>query len=395
MQIYTVSQITNYIKDLLDFDQQLQDLWLEGEVSNFSQSTTGHVYFTLKDENSQIRCVLWRSLAQQQSHLPQDGQAIVAHGRVSVYEAQGAYQFYIDTIQPLGLGILHLQFEALKARLQEEGLFAVEHKRPLPPYPQRIGLVTSPQAAALRDILHVLERRYPLTEVLLAPTLVQGDEAPPQIVEAIRALNDRGDVDLIIVARGGGSLEELWAFNDERVARAIYDSQVPVIAGVGHEVDFTIADFVADVRAPTPSVAAELAVPEARELHGSLETWRRRLAQAMTRSLAQQWTSLQRCREDLSRFSPRARIYNYRQRIDDLSKTSLSQLRHQLEVQREKLQGLLSALQSLSPLRTLERGYAIVRHRGTGQVVKRVAQVEAGHGLNVRVSDGEFAATVD
>jgi len=281
MQIYRVSQITAYIKELFDSDYPLQDLWLEGEVSNYSQAASGHVYFTLKDEEAQIRCVMWRSQVERQAYLPQNGEAIIAHGRISVYEAGGRYQLYVDDIQPAGVGLLYLQFEALKERLAAEGLFDAERKRPLPPFPRRLGVVTSPTAAALKDIVNVLRRRYPVVEVVLSPTLVQGDEAPSQIVAAIEALNEHTDVDAIIVARGGGSLEELWAFNDERVARAIYASQVPVVTGVGHETDFTIADFVADVRAPTPSAAAEVAVPDRQELRGMVESWRGRLAHLM------------------------------------------------------------------------------------------------------------------
>ena len=258
----TVTQVTRYVKSLLDGDYALQDLWVEGEVSNFKVTASGHAYFTLKDSEASLRCVMWRSDVRRQDMLPQDGQSVLAHGRVSVYEVAGAYQLYVDHLQPVGLGRLYLEFEALKQRLAEEGLFDPAQKRPLPPFPQRVGVVTSPTAAALRDILNVLARRYPLVQVVLSPTLVQGDQAPPQIVTAIQALNDLANIDLIIVARGGGSLEELWAFNDERVARAIAASRVPVISGVGHEVDFTIADFAADVRAPTPSAAAELAVPE-------------------------------------------------------------------------------------------------------------------------------------
>ncbi len=394
MQIYRVSQITAYIKDLFDSDYALQDLWLEGEVSNYSRPASGHVYFTLKDERAQIRCVMWRSQAERQTYLPQNGEAILAHGRISVYEAGGQYQLYVDDIQPAGAGLLYLQFEALKERLAAEGLFDAERKRPLPPFPRRLGVVTSPAAAALRDIVNVLRRRYPLVEVVLSPTLVQGDEAPFQIVAAIEALNQHTDVDVIIVARGGGSLEELWAFNDERVARAIYASQVPVITGVGHETDFTIADFVADVRAPTPSAAAEMAVPDRQDLRGAVEGWRRRLAQLMRGRIEKERRALRYRTQVLRRFSPQAQIDNYRQRIDDLMQLALAGLKHRLALARERLRTLDSQLQALSPLATLERGYAIARHLGTGKVVRSVAQVATGDRLEVRVSDGQFESTV-
>ena len=395
MQIYRVSQITAYIKELFDSDYALQDLWLEGEVSNYSRAASGHVYFTLKDEEAQIRCVMWRSQVERQAYLPQNGEAIIAHGRISVYEAGGRYQLYVDDIQPVGVGLLYLQFEALKERLAAEGLFDAERKRPLPPFPRRLGVVTSLTAAALKDIVNVLRRRYPLVEVVLSPTLVQGDEAPSQIVAAIEALNEQTDVDAIIVARGGGSLEELWAFNDERVARAIYASQVPIVTGVGHETDFTIADFVADVRAPTPSAAAEVAVPDQQELRGAVESWRGRLAQLMRGRIGEERRALQYREQVLRRFSPQAQIDSYRQRIDDLTHSALADLKHSLALARERLRTLDSQLQTLSPLATLERGYAIARNLGTGEVVRSVAQVVAGDRLEVRVSDGQFESTVD
>ena len=395
MPVYRVSQITAYIKELFDSDYALQDLWLEGEVSNCSRAASGHVYFTLKDEEAQIRCVMWRSQVERQAYLPQDGEAILAHGRISVYEAGGRYQLYVDDIQPAGIGLLYLQFEALKERLAAEGLFDAERKRPLPPFPRRLGVVTSPAAAALRDIVNVLRRRYPLVEVVLSPTLVQGDEAPSQIVAAIEALNEHTDVDAIVVARGGGSLEELWAFNDERVARAIYASQAPVVTGVGHETDFTIADFVADVRAPTPSAAAEMTVPDRQELRGTVESWGGRLAQLMRGQIEEERRALQYREQILRRFSPQAQIDSYRQRIDDLMHSALAGLKHRLALAGERLRTLDSQLQTLSPLATLERGYAIARHLGTGKVVRSVAQVVAGDRLEVRVSDGQFESTVE
>jgi exodeoxyribonuclease VII large subunit len=394
-QIYRVSQITAYIKELFEGDYALQDLWLEGEVSNYSRAGSGHVYFTLKDEEAQIRCVMWRSQVERQAYMPQNGEAIVVHGRISVYEAGGQYQLYVDDIQPAGAGLLYLQFGALKERLAAEGLFDVERKRPLPSFPQRLGVVTSPTAAALRDIVNVLRRRYPLVEVVLSPTLVQGDEAPPQIVAAIQVLNQLTDVDAIIVARGGGSLEDLWAFNDERVARAIYASQAPVVTGVGHETDFTIADFVADVRAPTPSAAAEMAVPDQQELRGAVASWRGRLVQLMKGQIEEERRALQYREQVLRRFSPQAQIDSYRQQIDDVMRSTLAGLKHSLALARERLRTLDSQLQTLSPLATLERGYAIARHLGTGKVVRSVAQVAAGDRLEVRVSDGQFESTVE
>jgi exodeoxyribonuclease VII large subunit len=392
---YTVSQITHYIKELFETDYQLQDLWLEGEVSNFACSAAGHVYFTLKDTAASIQCVLWRSVAARQSGLPHDGDTVVAHGRISIYEVQGRYQFYVDALQTAGIGLLYLEFEALKERLAAEGLFDPERKRSLPLFPRCVGVVTSPTGAALQDILHVLGRRFPLTRVLLAPTLVQGDEAPPQIVAALGALQSQPEVDVITVARGGGSLEELWAFNDERVARAIVASRVPVISGVGHETDFTIADFAADVRAPTPSAAAEIAVPDQAELHNTLQGRERRLAQFIQSKIAHERRALEAQAQALRRISPQSRIDARRQRVDELTRASATHVGHHLALHRERLRACILQLKGMSPYDTLARGYAIVRRRKSGQVVRSVAQVQTGAQLDVRVSDGEFPAVVE
>jgi exodeoxyribonuclease VII large subunit len=417
----------------------LQDVWVEGEVSNSSRSVTGHLYFTLKDEAASISCVMWKSYAERQAYLPKDGEAAVAHGRISVYEARGTYQLYVDAIQPIGIGILYLRFEELKRRLEAEGLFAIERKRPLPPFPKRLGVVTSPTGAAIRDILHVLGRRYPLTEVIISPTLVQGEEAPSQIVEAIEALNAYADVDAIIVARGGGTIEELWAFNDEGVARAIYESNAPVISGIGHETDFTIADFVADVRAPTPSAAAEIAVPDRGELRRKVSLYEGRLTHLLEARIEELLSRLKSVQKTLLRLSPEARINAYRQRIDELmhqaSSISLHRLSiereglksvqkallrlspearinvyrqridelmrqaesislHRLKIEKERLRGIILQLESLSPFATLERGYSITRHLGTGEIIRSVAQVEAGDRIEVMVGDGNFKAEV-
>jgi len=392
---YTVSQITVHIKGLLETDFTLQDLWIEGEVSNASQSTAGHFYFSLKDESARISCVMWRSQARRLSRLPQDGEQVLAHGRVSVYEARGAYQFYVDAIQPSGLGLLYQQFEALKEKLAAEGLFDEALKRPLPPFPRVIGVVTSLVAAALRDVCNVLRRRYPLAEVLLSPTLVQGEQAAEQIVRALEALNTRKEVDLVIVTRGGGSLEELMPFNDERVARAIRASRAPVISGVGHETDFTIADFAADVRAPTPSAAAEMAVPDQEELRAVMATRRAHMARLAEDKLAHARQALAAQTQRLDRASPRNRINSARQRVDDLLSRAQTRLRHRLVLRQERLGGLQARLESLSPLATLDRGYALVRHWETGRLITRVGQVRTGDELGVRVSDGEFEVKVE
>jgi exodeoxyribonuclease VII large subunit len=397
-RIYSISQLTAYVKSALQMDPLLQDVWVEGEVSNFTRAASGHCYFTLKDERAALSCVMWRSQADLLPVLPRDGEAVLAHGTISVYEARGIYQLYVDILQPAGLGRLYLEFEALKQRLAEEGLFDEKRKRPLPALPRRIGVVTSPQAAALRDILRTLSGRYPLADVLLAPTLVQGAEAPPQIVAALAALNrwsgEREPVDVIIVARGGGSLEELWAFNDELVARAIAASAIPVISGVGHETDFTIADFVADVRASTPTGAAAAAVPDGRELAMLVRARAARLAELVTGRITVRREALAGQERALSRNSPLQLLASYRQRVDELSRAAVLAWDHRLTLRRERLAGLRGRLEAVSPLEVLARGYAIVRHGETGEVVSRVGQVVAGNPIAVRVQDGEFEAEV-
>jgi exodeoxyribonuclease VII large subunit len=390
----TVAQLVRQIKDVVESDDILRDVWVRGEVSNFTQSTAGHVYFTLKDRDAAIKCVMWRADAARVFHLPQSGDAIEVHGRVSMYEARGDVQLYVDEIKLTGAGALWQEFERMRARLDAEGLFAPEHKRPLPPFPRVIGVVTSREGAVLRDIRTVLARRYPLAEILLAPTLVQGDAAPPLIVGAIQAIN-RFEIDVLIVARGGGSIEDLWAFNDERVARAIYASRVPVVSAVGHETDFTIADFVADVRAPTPSAAAELVAPDARELRATLRLRARRLAQTVAARLDDARVNLSRQAYALQRNSPQARLANDRQRIDDLSRRLLARTRQFIALRRETLNGAARHLAALNPEATLARGYAIVREKKTGRVVKSKSQVAGRAEIRVRVSDGEFQATTE
>jgi exodeoxyribonuclease VII large subunit len=389
---WTVSQLTDHIKDLLELDAQLQDVWLEGEVSNLTQSTAGHVYFTLKDTAAALSCVMWRSAAGRLGWLPQQGDAVAAHGRVSVYPARGVYQLYVDQLRPAGLGDLHARFEELRDRLRAEGLFDPERKRPCPPFPRILGVVTSPQAAALRDVLNVLRRRYPLAQVLLAPTLVQGDQAPAQIVSALQALDARDDVDAILLVRGGGSLEELWAFNDERVARAIAACRHPIVSGVGHETDFTIADFVADLRAPTPSAAAELAAPDQEELRQRLQAWSGQLEATMNRLQRQAREALQQQQRALQRLSPQARIDTDRQRVDELVRRGSRALAHALSLHRSGVAGYHARLLALSPDATLRRGYAIVRRADAGDIVRSVQQVRTGDRLDIQVQDGEFGA---
>ncbi len=387
----TVAQLVRQIKDVVEADDILRDVWVRGEVSNFTQSAAGHLYFTLKDRDASIRCVMWRSDAARVFRLPNNGDAIEVHGRVSMYEPRGDVQLYVNEIKLAGAGALWQEFERLRERLAAEGLFVEEHKRVLPQFPRTIGVVTSREGAVFHDICNILRRRYPIVKVLLAPTLVQGDSAAPMIAGAIETIN-QFDIDLLIVARGGGSIEDLWAFNDERVARAIYNSRVPVISAVGHETDFTIADFVADVRAPTPSAAAELAVPDARELRTTVRLAQQRLAQLTQDCLGDARVNLSQQIYALERNSPQARVENDRQRVDELSRRITTSARQLIALNRETLSGTARHLAALNPEATLARGYAIVREKKSGRVVKSRLQAAGRKEIQVRVSDGEFEA---
>ncbi len=399
MATFTITQLLSQIKTLIEREQTLRNVWLQGEVSNFVRAASGHCYFTLKDERAVLACVMWKQDALRLVRLPQNGQQVLVHGYVSVYESQGKMQFYADALELAGVGRLYQEFEALKAKLAAEGLFDPERKRPLPPLPQRIGLVTSPRAAALRDILRTLAVRYPAVDVLLAPSAVQGAEAPAQIAAAIELLNAWSvgvePIDLLIVARGGGSIEELWAFNDEQVARAIAASQLPVISGVGHETDFTLADFAADRRAPTPTAAAAAAAPDRLELAGQTAALRGRLALAMSQQLAREGQRLDHSQRLLARLSPQAQIASRRQQVDDLALAMQRQMRHRLALQRAELDGLRARLANLDPHAVLQRGYAIVYQQPGERIVTSAQAVQAGAALRIVVADGQFAAVVN
>jgi exodeoxyribonuclease VII large subunit len=391
---WTVGALTRYIQSVLESNIELQDVSLIGELSGITRSTPGHLYFTLKDGEAALSCVMWRTSAARLAWQPVHGAAVWVHGRVSVYAARGHYQLIVDEMRPAGQGDLNARFEQLRDRLKAEGLFDAARKRPLPEFPRVLGIVTSPQAAALHDVLTILSRRYPLVRVRLAPTLVQGEQAAPQIVAALQALDAIDDVDAILVVRGGGSLEELWAFNDERVARAIVACRHPVVCGVGHETDFTIADFAADVRAPTPSAAAELAVPDRVELRQTVQALARQMDQALARQLGSARQTADGHLRALRRLSPQAQMDAYRLHVDELSRRLERVLGHALALQRARLAGLEARLGALSPVATLERGYAIVRRSENGGVISSVEQVTPGDALTVRVRDGEFEAAV-
>lgn len=393
-QSWSITDLTRYLRNLLESDHYLQDLWVIGEVSNFSSPSSGHLYFTLKDAGSSIRCVMWRGTALRQTYRPRDGDEIEVHGNVSVYEAAGQYQLYVDRIRPVGAGALFQEFLQLKDRLEGEGLFDPARKKPLPKWPKCIGIVSSPTGAALRDMLNTLARRFPLVEVVLAPTAVQGVDAPSGIVSAIDKLNKEVKPDLILLARGGGSIEDLWAFNDEAVARAIADSFAPVITGVGHETDFTIADFVSDLRAPTPTAAAELATPDKADLVANLIDHSDRLQNAVINMLNNCQWGLQNLKTDLTGLSPQSRIRNDRQRVDDYTRRAQSTLAHTLKLRQTQVSGLQQRLVALSPNAIFERGYALVQKRD-GNLVRSVNQVDTGEYLKVHVQDGDFGVKVE
>ncbi|MEE9216625.1 MAG: exodeoxyribonuclease VII large subunit [Anaerolineales bacterium] len=389
--IWSPIELNRHIRQLVESDYRMGDLWLAGEVTNLSQPASGHLYFTIRDAEAAVRCVMWKQDAVALLRLPENGEAIETHGNISVYEAGGQYQLYVDEIRFSGEGELYQQYLLLKERLEAEGLFAAERKRALPRWPRRIGIVTSSSGAALRDVLNVLRRRYPLVEAIVSPTPVQGEAAPERIVEAMQAVAEY-EPDVLLLVRGGGSVEDLWAFNDERVVRAVVASEAPVVTGIGHETDVLLADFAADIRAPTPSAAAEIATPDSDELKIEVSEMRIGLARAWTGYQQRLQTALQVQRAALELVSPQARVDNARQRVDEFLHRATSAIRHEIALQTAAVGGLIQTLQAVGPDTVLARGYAVVRNSGDGSIVKSVSQVSAGDELQVRVSDGDFGA---
>lgn len=392
--VLTVGELTRRIRERLERDPDLQDVWVRGEISNFKHhAPSGHMYFSLKDEQAVVRCVFFRSQNQFLVFRPADGMQVIARGRVGVFDRDGTYQFYVAELQPDGVGALHIAFEQLKARLAAEGLFDPARKRPLPLLPRRVGIVTSPTGAALRDMIKVARRRLPNLTLVVAPVLVQGEEAPPQIVRAIELLNEHGAVDVIIVARGGGSLEDLWAFNDERVARAIAASRVPVVSGVGHETDYTIADFVADLRAPTPSAAAELVVPDRRQLALRIDVAARRLRRALENQVTVRRRRFERLLHRRAFTHPFDRVRARRERATALAHRVLLAARARLELGRARLAAAGGRLDALSPLGILARGYSVTR-RPDGRVVRAWDDVSPGDRVEVLLHRGAIDCDV-
>ncbi|MCL2569099.1 MAG: exodeoxyribonuclease VII large subunit [Oscillospiraceae bacterium] len=393
-QVFTVSELNGRVKTLLDSDVILQDIFVAGELSNYKLYPSGHHYFSLKDAEGTLRCVMFKGSGGKLVFRPENGMKVVANGRVSVFPRDGAYQLYVNQLIPHGTGDLHIAFEQLKEKLAKEGLFDPAHKKPIPRFPERIALITSGAGAAVRDMIRVLGTRYPLAKVIVMPVRVQGVEAPPEIVGALTYANRHQVADLIIAGRGGGSIEDLWAFNDESVARAIFASKIPVISAVGHEPDVTIADFVADVRAATPSNAAELAVPHIDELREILDHSRARMTMVVRRQLMQYRQRLTDFREKPVLESPLGYIQQRRLAFEHMRERLSAVAWQQTAARRERFVTLAAKLDALSPLKVLGRGFSVVKS-GDGKVLNRAGDVKIGEKISVTLSEGTLHCAVE
>ena len=392
--VRSVSEITNLLKRLIDKQPEFQNVWVQGEVSNYSRSGAGHVYFTLKEDSYQISVAIFRNAVNLLKFLPKDGEEVIVQGQLSLYSARGQYQIVGRNVEPVGIGALQRAFEELKQRLANEGLFDDIHKKPLPRFPRKIGVVTSETGAAIQDILQQLRKRYPLAEVLLHPTLVQGDGASQGISRALQVMNQRDDIDVLIVGRGGGSIEDLWAFNEERVARAIFDSRIPVVSAVGHETDFTIADWVADHRAPTPSAAVEHIAPDQAELFAQLKGFEAWLRTTIQNRLNEHKTRVQELETRLAPTQRKDAIYQLYQTVDTLDVACRSAVGRTLSDGENRLHTLAQHLNALSPLATLKRGYSISR-KTDGEVLTAAEQVSVGDKIKVQLAHGHLACRVE
>lgn len=393
-QAISVTQMNLYIKELMNRDDVLTDVLVKGELSNFKAHSSGHMYMTLKDEGSVMRAVMFRASAAKLKFQPQNGMKVIAHGRITVYERDGQYQLYIDDMQQEGIGDLYVAFEELKTKLSQEGLFNPEHKMPLPKYPRKVGVITAPTGAAIRDIINVLSRRFSYSDVVLYPVLVQGENAAPSIIEAIRYFNETKTADVLIVGRGGGSIEDLWAFNEEIVARAIYHSEIPIISAVGHEIDFTIADFVADLRAPTPSAAAELVVPSQISLMEKFNNVYSRLYSQANRVMERATLRLQHLTDHPVLKNPLLKVQEQRIYLDRLSQTFADACSGVLQEKKRQCNLLTIKLDGLSPLGVLARGFSVTTGED-GKVVQSVDMVQPGERLEIMVADGKIQTVVE
>ncbi len=389
--ILTVSELTQRIQ--FSLETTFPRVWVQGEISNFKYHTSGHMYFTLKDEGAQLSAVLWRSRVPSLACKPEDGMMVVVRGSITVYPPRGSYQLDVDQLQPVGVGDLQLRFEMLKKKLAAEGLFDSKYKKPIPRYPQRIGIITSETGAALRDMLHVLSRRNPMVEILFYPVRVQGEGAAEEIAEAIKACNEYGDIDVLIVGRGGGSIEDLWAFNEEIVARAIFASKIPVISAVGHEIDFSIADFVADLRAPTPSAAAELVVRDKNEIIAEIANF----CYTMEKLITMQVESLKdRIRYAVRSYSfnkPRDLVRQYFQQHDELVRALERSVVNLYQLYKQRVYAVKNQFVALDPQRVLQRGYAIIRKEG--KIVSSKKQLAVQDTVHIQFNDGIVETTVE
>ena len=394
LPVMTVSQLNTIVKDLISEIPAFHCVYVSGEISNFTAHyRSGHYYMSIKDDKSVIKAVMFRNQNMRLKFMPENGMKVLVKARLGVYERDGVYQLYIDDIQPQGAGALSVAYEQLKNKLQAKGLFDEERKKPIPKYPRKIGVITSPTGAAVRDIRDILSRRYPVAEIVFCGVTVQGENAAPEIISAIKKLNDENEVDVIIVGRGGGSIEDLWAFNNESLALAIADSHIPIISAVGHETDFTISDFVADLRAPTPSAAAELAVPDIRDLKNYLNKERAYLNSLMSSRLKAERMRLDSFRNRRSLKDMRYILDSEKERLDALFLQMQQSVKRSLFAQRDRLGKNAALLDSLSPLKILSRGYSVTRRQG--ELVKNVGQVKDGDKVSVTLSRGTLICTVD
>ena len=392
-QIFTVTALNEYIKMKLESDEALLHVFIRGEISNFTNHKSGHFYFTVKDETSRLSAVMFHSAASKLAFMPENGMKIIIGGRISAYVRDGQYQIYADTLEPDGVGALYIAYEQLKAKLGAEGLFDEAKKKPLPRYPRRIGVITSPTGAAIRDIINILGRRFPIAEVVLYPSLVQGESAAPQLIEGLRYFNEKKNVNVIIIGRGGGSLEDLWAFNSEALVREVAASELPVISAVGHEIDFTLCDFAADRRAPTPSAAAELAVPERYELKRKLGNVTARLELLEGKKLELLRSTLERMKKSRALTDPRNFIDDKRMALGIAEDKLYNRITFLLERKKSALAGKTAKLDAMNPLSVLSRGYGAA-FASDGTVIRSAAQVEKGSDISLMLSDGTVRATV-
>jgi exodeoxyribonuclease VII large subunit len=433
--ILSIKELNRYIKAVIESEDLLQDVWIRGEISNFTHHSSGHMYFTLKDADSRIKCIMFAKQNQRLAFMPREGTKVIARGNISVYERDGQYQFYVTEMQPDGIGGLYMAFAQLKQKLDDEGLFAQGRKKPIPRFPKSIGIITSPTGAAVRDIVITLQRRFPTVQILLYPVLVQGTQAAPSIVKAIQEMNARQEVDVLIVGRGGGSLEELWAFNEEAVARSIFASLIPIISAVGHETDFTIADFVADLRAATPTAAAELAVPHHMELRQQLAQYTQRLQRGLFQGLQSKRERLDRVKRSpfmlnprkqliqpieqldrlteqlqyrikscstraeqrklkleqrLSGFNPKEQALYARRRAGNAERMLLQSMQSMLKTLQYRWDTQLRQLDALSPLKVMQRGYSLVYDEKKQKLIKSISQVQLGDVVNITLKDGSM-----